>query len=327
MRALTRPNPEHTYNAGTEISHLVAYRDQVHSNPDDDRHIPQVGQSGQVLIATWNIANLGIHKRRLSDIRVIAAILSWFEIVAIQEVADDTGDFYRIANELPDYFDWVFNDKAGNDERAAYIFDTRRVALGPQIGEIVIEESDRHYITLPGINRSFGGFNRNPYLASFMVEDTDILLASCHLYYGKTGSQAERLEAMERRQLEAYAISRWCDLRRKSKNALTENILALGDFNLPRAREGDPIYDALTARGLQLPEHGTRIPSNVSNDADYDQIVVTPGVSSRITNTGIFDFDGAIFSNIYDSGAPGYWRTCAKYYISDHRPLWFQFEL
>jgi hypothetical protein len=41
----------------------------------------------------------------------------------------------------------------------------------------------------------------------------------------------------------------------------------------------------------------------------------------------VFDFDGAIFPNIYDASAPGYWRTCAKYYISDHRPLWMQLSL
>ena len=212
MRSLTRPNPEHNYSANTEINHLIQYRDQVHPNPEDNRHIPAVSQAGQLLIATWNIANLGVHKRRLSDIEVISEILSWFEIVAIQEVADNLDHLIQVANTLPGYFDMIFSDRAGNDERSAYIFDTRRVTLGPKIGELVIVESDRKFISLQGIHRVFHGFNRNPYLASFIVENTNILLANCHLLYGPQRTSAERTESMERRQLEAYAVSRWCDL-------------------------------------------------------------------------------------------------------------------
>ncbi len=327
MRALTRPNPEHTYNSTTEINRLIAYRDAVPADPADNRNIPAVGQAGQVLIATWNIANLGVHVRRLSDIRVIAAVISWFEIVAIQEVADNLDDFYRVLNALPDRFDWIFSDRAGNDERSAYIFDTRRVSLGPKIGEVVIVESDRRYVRLPGIARDFDGFNRNPYLASFTVENTDILLANCHLFYGPTGSAAERAASMEKRQLEAYAIARWCDLRRGDQHVWTRNILAVGDFNLPEAQPGDPIFDALTRRGLRVPPHTTRIPTNVSGTADYDQITVTPGLMTRINDIGVFDFDGAIFPGLYNPPNVGYWRTCAKYYISDHRPLWIQFSL
>jgi len=278
MRSLTRPNPAHIYDADNEITQLINYRDQVHQDPVDNRHIPAVGQAGQVLIATWNIANLGVHQRRQADISVIAAILSWFEIVAIQEVADNLDDLYRVRDALPNHFDCIFNDRAGNNERSAYIFDTRRVSLGPKIGEVVIVDSDRRHIRLPGIQRNFHGFNRNPYIASFTVENADILLANCHLLYGPQRTAAERTTSIERRQLEAYAIARWCDLRRKDTHAWTKNILAVGDFNLPRATVGDPIFDTLTSRGLRLPPHTTRIPTNVSNTADYDQIAVTPGV-------------------------------------------------
>ena len=51
--------------------------------------------------------------------------------------------------------------------------------------EVAIVESDRKNVKLPGISRVFHGFNRNPFLASFTVENTDILLANCHLLYGQ----------------------------------------------------------------------------------------------------------------------------------------------
>ncbi|MDH3387160.1 MAG: hypothetical protein OEN02_04575, partial [Gammaproteobacteria bacterium] len=231
---MTRPNPEHIYDPIEEIARLKQYRDALPATNANSRRIPSPGQPGTVLIATWNIANLGVHKRRGSDLKVIAAVLGWFEIIAVQEIADNLDDFVGLIAHLPDHFDWIFNDRAGNDERSAYIFDTRRVSLSPKIGEVVIVDSDRKNITLPGISRNFEGFNRNPYLAGFYVENAQILLANCHLLYGPQGSSAERQESLERRQLEAYAIARWCDLRRRDKHRWTNNILALGDFNLPR---------------------------------------------------------------------------------------------
>lgn len=327
MRSLARPKPDYTYDVQAEVTRLIQYKEKVHVDSKSNRHIPAVGQSGKVLIATWNIANLGVHKRRDADCKIIAEILSWFEIIAIQEVADNLNDLSEVMKCLPTYFSLIFNDRAGNDERAAYIYDTRRVSLGPKVGEVVIVESDRGHIKLPNISRTFDGFNRNPFLASFQIESTNLVIANCHLLYGKQSPVELKKESMEKRQLEAYALARWCDLRRKDKHAWSTNIIAVGDFNLPKVEKNDSILKALTKRGLKLPPHDTRIPTNVSNTADYDQVTVVPGLISRITGIGVFDFDGALFEDIYEQSTPGYWRTCAKYYISDHRPLWFQFSL
>jgi len=72
------------------------------------------------------------------------------------------------------------------------------------------------------------------------------------------------------------AVDRWADLRRKSRYALTPSIIALGDFNMPKVDPEDPIYQALTARGLRLPAHSTKVGSNLAGDRDYDQIVFFP---------------------------------------------------
>ena len=100
-----------------------------------------------------------------------------------------------------------------------------------------------------------------------------------------------------------------------------------GHWPARQGATGDPNFDALTKRGPVVPPHGTRIPINVSDMADYDQIAVTPGLLSKIGEFGVFDFDGIIFSNIYNAGASGFWRSCGKYYISDHRPLWMPLSL
>jgi hypothetical protein len=89
MRALTRPKPEHIYDPQVEIDNLIQHRDAVPADVTRNRNIPAPGQSGKLLLASWNIANLGVHKRRSSNLKVIAAILCWFEIVAIQGKAGD----------------------------------------------------------------------------------------------------------------------------------------------------------------------------------------------------------------------------------------------
>ena len=259
---------------------------------------------------------------------MIAQILSWFELVALQEVADDLSGLDGVRGHLPPHFDAVFSDKGGNDERSAYVYDTRRVSRGPKIGEIALTESERRHIELPGVNGAFAGFNRNPYIATFVIEGATLLLANAHLFYGSSDSPADKQTSMQQRQLEAYAIGRWCDLRRKSRNCYTPNILAVGDFNLPKRVPGDPIYEALTRRGLRLSDHTTRVPgTNLAGTHHYDQIAFVPGLRRRIAAMGVFDFDGAAFANLWDPQRSSRWRTCLKYYLSDHRPLWMQLAL
>ena len=145
------------------------------------------------------------------------------------------------------------------------------------------------------------------------------MLANAHSYFGK---EEERL-SMERRSLEAYAIARWADLKRKSKHSQTTNIIALGDFNMPKVEIGDPIYDALLARGFEMPKHSTEIYSNITNDKHYDQVVFLPGMKSTVSNSGSFDFDGALFPDLYQQSEKQH-KAYTRYYISDHRIKWIE---
>ena len=96
-------------------------------------------------------------------------------------------------------------------------------------------------------------------------------------------------------------------------------IAALGDFNLPKAAPTDPIFTALTKTGLQLPEHSTKIGSNLAGDQFYDQVAFFPA--------GVFDFDGAAFAALWATKTKVQFRSYVRYYISDHRPLWAEFSV
>lgn len=320
MPSFPRPSFTYNYQVDIEINNLKNYK-----NTAPGRVIP-AKSSNRLLIATWNIANLGLQNRNDNDYQLIAEMISWFDMVVLQEVNDNLIGLRSIMQNLPSSFKVVFSDKAGNNERLAFLYDTTsdKVTLLEKFGEIAVPPKDHKAIRLPNIQQKFTGFDRNPFLISFKAGHLRFLLVNVHLYYGKD-SEKDR----KRRALEAYATSRWADLRQRSKNAYVRDIIVLGDFNLPKVEPGDLIYSALRRRGLRLPLHSTRIYSNLSNDKEYDQIMFFPGHTKEnfTGNMGIFDFDGALFTELWQTKTEKQFRSFLRYYISDHRILWAEFKI
>ena len=316
------PKPSFTYNyqVDIEINNLKNYK-----NTAPGRAIPSKS-SNRLLIATWNIANLGLQDRKDNDYQLIAEMISWFDMVALQEVNDNLIGLRSIMQNLPSSFKVIFSDKAGNNERLAFLYDTTSDKVTPleKFGEIAVPPKDHKAIRIPDIQQKFTGFDRNPFIVSFKAGHLRFLLVNVHLYYGED-SKKDR----ERRALEAYATSRWADLRQRSKNAYVRDIIVLGDFNLPKVEPGDLIYSALRKRGLRRPLHSTRIYSNLSNDKEYDQIMFFPGHTKQnfTGNMGIFDFDGALFPDLWQTRTEKQFRSFLRYYISDHRILWAEFKI
>jgi endonuclease/exonuclease/phosphatase family metal-dependent hydrolase len=260
---------------------------------EPDRKIPAKDAS-HLLLATWNIANLRVQDRRQKDYRLISEVLHWFDLVAIQETNDDLSGLRAIEEELPNYYRVLFSDPGGNDERYTFLYDSRFIAPLEEVGEVTIPPSDLGKIKLPAVTTGFAGFDRNPYLVSFQARKFQLTLANCH-FFGK------RSIGFDRRCLEAYAVAWWADGRRRDRNAYVTNVLALGDFNLPKDEPSDRIYAALTAKGLELPKHQTRVPgTNLGGTAQYDQMAVFPGpISNAVTKMGVFDFDTAVFRELW----------------------------
>ncbi|MDQ4129791.1 MAG: endonuclease/exonuclease/phosphatase family protein, partial [Actinomycetota bacterium] len=240
-----RPRIDYDYDLDHEVQALRDYP----KRPDrSDRAIPPK-RAGRLLLATWNIANLGLQKRRDKDYRLIAEILSWFDLVAIQEVTGRLAGLRGVLASLPDRYSVLFSDPGGNDERFTFLYDSEKVHPLEEVGEVTVPPSDLGAVKLPGIRKRFAGFDRNPYLATFQAGRLKLVLANVHLYFGKEEGRGP----MDRRCLEAYAVARWADLRHRSRHAYTPNILALGDFNLPKREEGDRVYEGLTPAGPRPP--------------------------------------------------------------------------
>jgi endonuclease/exonuclease/phosphatase family metal-dependent hydrolase len=318
MPPFDKPDFTHDYQVPSEIEKLWAYRQNK-----PGRAIPSKA-ADRLLVATWNVANLSLQERRDEDYQVIAELVSWFDLVAMQEIHDNLSGLRAIQQHLPPSFRVLFSDPTGNDERLGFLYDASKVTLLEKVGEVAIPPSDHRYIKLPGTQQKFDGFDRNPYLAAFQSGSFTFLLVNVHLYFG-----SDSKISMNRRSLEAYAVARWADLRRKSKNAYTHDIIVLGDFNLPKVEVGDPIYQALTKRGLHLPEHSTEIGSSIATDSHYDQIAFFPGeTQSEFTGkSGVFDFDGALFATLWETRGHEDFIAYMRYYLSDHRILWAEFRV
>src|SRR6186997_926983 len=286
MPPFPKPRFEYEYDLGREVAAMRAYR-----RDKPGRQIPAKGRD-RLLLATWNIANLGVQDRLDSDYALIAEVMTWFDLVAVQEVNDDLRGIEAIHDKLPARYDLLFSDASGNRERQAFLFDTRKVQRLKEVGRVAIPPSQLPKIATTGTTTPFAGFDRGPYLASFESGAFRFALLNVHLFYG-----SEAPADLDRRTLETFAVAWWADKTHRDKHSYVGDIVPLGDFNLPMAAPGDRIFDALVALGLTTPPHSSQIGSAIASDNQYDQIAFFPGsTKDRFSGAcNVFDFDGALF--------------------------------
>jgi endonuclease/exonuclease/phosphatase family metal-dependent hydrolase len=317
MPPFPKPRFDYQYDSARELAAVRAYRRQK-----PGRQIPQKRRD-RLLAATWNIANLGVQDRLDSDYALIAEMIGWFDLVAVQEVNDNLSGIEAIHSKLPARYDLLFSDASGNQERQAFLYDTRKVSRLKEIGRVSIPPSDLGKIKLPGTTTAFPGFDRGPYLATFASGSFRFSLLNVHLYYGSPDPPD-----VDRRMLETFAVAWWADRKHRDARSYVPEVLPLGDFNLPKQEAGDAIYDALVSRGLHVPPHTSQIGSAIASDSYYDQIAFFPGpTGDRFTGAmNVFDFDGALFQDLWQQRPGSPFLSYVRFHISDHRPLWVEFQ-
>jgi endonuclease/exonuclease/phosphatase family metal-dependent hydrolase len=314
-----KPRFDYTYDLEHELAAVRDYRKNK-----EGRQIPAKGK-GRLLVATWNIANLGVQDRDDSDYALLAEMISWFDLAAIQEVNDDLRGIEAIHAHLPSRYDLLFSDASGNGERQAFLYDNRRVSRLREVGRVAIPPSQLPKIAVTGSTTPFSGFDRGPYLASFESGAFRFALLNVHLFYG-----SKKPADLDRRTLETFAVAWWADKTHRDKKSYVGDIVPLGDFNLPKAVPGDRIFDALVALGMTTPEHSSQIGSAIASDNHYDQIAFFPGTTKdRFAGAcNVFDFDGALFQDLWNDPkrTKEQYQAFARFHISDHRPLWAEFQ-
>jgi hypothetical protein len=123
-----------------------------------------VKSSGRLLVATWNIANLGVQERRDKDYQLIAEMVCWFDLVAVQEVSDSLAGLRGILSLLP--ASWLACSPTRQGRTG---LRSLRRDQGQLVGEgggggaaAPLEVRDPN----AGVEAKFEGFDHNPYLAA-----------------------------------------------------------------------------------------------------------------------------------------------------------------
>jgi hypothetical protein len=240
--------------------------------------------------------------------------------VAVQEVRGDLKALKALIDILGNqYWDYLVTDvtlgQSGNDERLAFVYDTRKVRFEGLAGELVIPQPKNKDPILQ--------FARTPYIAAFRSGWTRFNLCTVHIYYGKG------VPLDERRLQEIVDLAA---LLAKMAKASGENYIALGDFNI--FKRSDATLEALEEGGFRVPDELRELPgSNVKKDKFYDQIATLAQTShfGTTSRAGIFDFYKSVFRNFdedeYTAEMKGanesyeQWRT---YQMSDHLLMWIE---
>ena len=297
-------------------------------------------KNNQLLVATWNIANLDTQKRIDGCYDLIAEIIKPFDLVAIQEVNANLKGIDKVVNILrasdPNY-SYVFTDVAGNEERLCYVFRSDRVAMAELAGELAPPPTRKFSIKFSSKTgkkqkRVFKGFDRHPYVVGWRFNSQEFTTYNCHIYFGK---EKERdIEKFRRRILEVYTLTEWVRSRNKKPEKLfSKNIILLGDMNIPSIDKKDPVYRRLKRRNMRPLEYHDHIESgsNLKGDKPYDQLVVVKPFSNKLKfqKHAIFAWDNGVFSTLWKQTeeipkkrTEAQFRRYVKWAISDHRVLW-----
>ncbi|WP_456382627.1 endonuclease/exonuclease/phosphatase family protein [Hydrogenimonas sp.] len=318
MRAHEKPDFEYRFDLDEELAAIRKHRKAR------GRKIP-ARTSDNLLIATWNLTNFGLQKREKDHLRLMAEIVSPFDIVALQEIADDLEHFHTLRKFLGKSWGYLYTDPAGNNERLGYLYRKKRVEPTGLAAELAMRGYERARITIEGMpaeTEPFSGFNRNPYIVGFRSGNFEFSVVNVHLYWSN----------LRLRQLETTALAKWAGMRLDKAGPPHDDIVLIGDFNMPHVGPGDEIYERLTEYGLTLPKHTTNlVGTNLAGDNDYDQIAFFPSRTKENFSgkMGVFDFDNALFKTLWSSTSRKKQRRFfqyIRYYIADHRLLWAEFK-
>lgn len=300
-----------------------------------DDELPDKVLDRNLLVATWNIRAFGgmadswkrggrdSPKRNRSDVLAIAEILSRFDVIAVQEARADLRALRHAMKALGPDWGLILTDvnppPAGNGERLAFLFDTRRVRPSGLAAELVVPEDELKKGRI-GEGALQEQFVRTPYAVSFLSGGQTFILVTLHVKYGSDAAE---------RTGELKGIAKWLSEWAQRTEDYNQNLICLGDFNIDR--RDDPNFKALTSTGLEPPGELQGLSRTVSDKPGeehyYDQIAwFTKGKRSKLTlgfepgagHAGRFEWNKHLLAAMKAQEA--------SWHISDHYPLWVEFE-
>ena len=284
----------------------------------EDEHILPSKLDETINLATWNIREFGKRPRREASLHFIAEIMYQFDLIAITELRENISDLARVMNIMGPYWRVVFSDftpdRGGNKERMAYLYDKRAVTFTGLAAEA---DAPRKKNRQTGEYISQFDWWRSPFIASFRSGNFDFVVITAHIRWGR--HQRDRIQPLK-------LLAEWIDARRRSTHTVDDDIILLGDFNIPSTH--DELYRAITSKGLRAPTAILQetIGSNLRRNRRYDQIFHYPLYQETLTNQGgVLDFYRDDHQALYPETSMS--KHAFTFELSDHLPLWVQINV
>jgi len=305
--------------------------------------ITQKRADENLLVASWNIKEFGHTTQRLYEAYFyIAEILARFDLIAIQEVKSTLKDLDIIMRLLGSDWRYLINDitegVAGNSERSAYLYNTKRVQFAGLAGELVLWDE----LTA---NSPVKQLKRTPYITGFRSGWKSFAMIDLHLHPGDdpddVETRAEEINLLVTAVGEKISKSRFWN----------DNLILVGDFNLYREKDKETL-DFIHQAGYKEVEGLDGVDTNASLTEAYDRFFIHShkyfilGKNSQgLDNGGAFN----PFNYVYQFGEePTYKQYMKEQYtgekdlddpknltsyfkhpwrknqLSDHFPIWFE---
>lgn len=229
-----------------------------------DEEMPRKTRDATLVLGTWNIRNFDDNRfmsgyRTAEDLQYIAEIISHFDVLAVQEICDDTYPLEKLMRLLGYHYDFIITDvtegRSGNDERLGFIFDKNKVMFKGISGELVLPDN-----MLISDSENKRQFSRTPFMCFFQSGWFEFLFSTVHIYFGEASGPK-----FERRVDEIDKVAGFLAKRAKKDN---QNHILVGDFNI--VEPGSPGYNALQKHGFDI--YQNKEGSNKDQTKFYDQI-------------------------------------------------------
>lgn len=310
--------------------------------------IPERTQKETLILASWNIREFDsptYGKRMTESIYYIAEIISRFDLVAVQEVHKSLDGLNRLLRILGGNWKYIISDttegRLGNDERMAFLYDSRKITFGGLAGELVLPPVEQD-----GELKPVTQLARTPFVCGFRAGWTKFMLATVHILWGE--SQAEPLERIN----EIRQVAQFLRSRTEDESAWARNLILLGDFNI--FDPDNATFKELEKAGFIIPEQIKDFPSNAMKTRHYDQIAFRVRKDSLdITGkAGAFNYYDTVYRSTHEDEETykpymppayltksdgtlrtergktiyyrSYWRT---HQMSDHLPMWVELKI
>jgi endonuclease/exonuclease/phosphatase family metal-dependent hydrolase len=310
------------------------------------QRVPEKSADKSLLLASWNIKEFGHLKERLPESYFyIAEVISRFDLIAVQEIKRELDDLNRVLKILGSDWKYIITDitegRAGNRERFAYIYDSRKVEPSGLSGEIVLWDDLTKDSDLKQLKRT-------PAITGFTAGWKSFAIINVHFHPGNS-SQDKKV-----RNEEITLLLKALKEKERKGHLWNDNLIILGDMNL--FMNNSDMVEQFVNNGYIESEGLIGKPTNIAKNKEiYDRIfykannffkvIEDDGGRHRADVLEVFDFiypDSEFKryeafmkihkddpSNIQDDPSllAYYQRFWRKGQISDHNPIWVELEI